>query len=149
MDLPANQPPPVAGQPTADRGGVLVLNRDLFFGVRIGQALRALGYRVAFARNSTAFVARLAETGPPPVLAIVDLAAEPDWPAIGAVLAAQSLPVPVLAFGPHVAVEALRAAKAAGATRVVSNGELHRALPALVTRYARPAAPAANAAPEG
>jgi hypothetical protein len=36
--------------------------------------------------------------------------------------------IPVIAFGPHVAVEARRTARAAGAYRVVANGNLDRAL---------------------
>jgi hypothetical protein len=47
---------------------------------------------------------------------------------------------PLLGFGPHVDVDGRRAAKAAGLTRIVSNGEFHRDLVALVARYAHPPA---------
>jgi hypothetical protein len=44
--------------------------------------------------------------------------------------------VPILAFGPHKDVEGFKAAKRAGVTRVVANGEFSRSLPDLAKRYA-------------
>ena len=45
--------------------------------------------------------------------------------------------VPVLAFGSHLDVDGRRAAKAAGVTRVLSNGDFHRDMVPLVQRYAK------------
>ena len=45
--------------------------------------------------------------------------------------------MPTLAFGPHVDVEGRRAAKAAGVTRIVSNGQFHSDMAGLIERYRR------------
>ena len=44
---------------------------------------------------------------------------------------------PTLAFGPHVDVEGRRAARAAGVTRIVSNGQFHSDMAGLIERYRR------------
>ena len=59
-----------------------------------------------------------------------------EWAVIARVTAAGR--TPILAFGSHLDVEGRRAAKAAGVTRVLSNGDFHRDMVALVERYARP-----------
>ena len=113
-----------------------MLNKDLFFGVKIGNALRAEGFGVQFTPTTEAFVtsARLDR----PNLGIIDLNAGPEWAAIRALTAEADSP-PILVFGSHLDVDGLRAAKAAGVTRVVSNGEFHRNMLELVNRYVRPA----------
>jgi hypothetical protein len=121
----------------ADRGRVVVLNRDLFFGVRIGNQLRALGYTVEVVPDAARFVATVRAADPPAVLGVIDIAARPDWTPIQALTADPAFPTPLLAFGPHLDVAGLRAAKVAGAARVVSNGDFHRAMIDLVRRYAR------------
>ena len=125
-------------------GSIAVLNRDLFFGVRIANGLRALGYIVDFVTTSAAYAERLRAT-PTPVLAVVDLTADPNWPVITE--ATERASIPILAFGPHTDVASRRAAQAAGVTRLVSNGEFHRAMPDLVARYARPIGPEEPATP--
>ena len=45
----------------------------------------------------------------------------------------------VLAFGPHMDVEKMRAAKDAGVTRTISNSQFHRNMAELIERYALPA----------
>jgi hypothetical protein len=131
--------PPSPAEP-GERGLVVVLNHDLFFGIRIVDTLRALGYAVALVPTTPAFVERLRTSDPPAVLGIVDLGAGPDWEALRQLLASEPDATPILAFGPHKDVAAMRAAKAAGVTRLVSNGEFHRDLVGLVERYARPRA---------
>ena len=59
-----------------------------------------------------------------------------DWEAVSTVTG-EGARTPVLVFGSHLDVEGLRAAKAAGVRRVVSNGDFHRDMVALVRRYAR------------
>jgi hypothetical protein len=121
---------------TAESGEIVVLNRDLFFGVRIGNVLRGLGYRVSFVAATEAFVARLRSAEPPAALGIVDMGAGVDWGAIAAATGGDGVVTPILVFGSHLDVEGRRAAKAAGARRVVSNGDFHRDMVALVERYA-------------
>ncbi len=116
--------------------GILILNRDLFFGVRLRQALTADGWLPRLVPNAGAVVAALS-TEPPPALIVVDMAAGPDWSLIETAAAATEPPTPVLAFGPHRDVDGFRAAKAGGATRVVSNGDFHRDMTGFVRRYAR------------
>ncbi len=117
-------------------GEIVVLNRDLFFGVKIGNTLRGLGYQVAFVPATEAFVARLRTEGAAPVLGVIDMGAGVDWEAVRMVTG-ENATTPVLVFGSHLDVEGLRAAKAAGVRRVVSNGDFHRDMVALVRRYAR------------
>ena len=126
-----------SGTATRARGPIVVLNRDLMFGVRIGNQLRALGYDVTFARDTADFAARLRTTDPPPVLGIIDMNTGVDWSIVSAVVADPAIACPLLAFGPHLDVEGRRAAKAAGVDRLVSNGEFHRDMIRLVGRYAR------------
>jgi hypothetical protein len=112
---------------------IVVLNRDLFFGVRIGNLLKSAGYSPIFAKTTPEFLDALYSSQNLPVLGIVDLGASPDWASIQA----QPRSIPILAFGPHKDTDALRAAKSAGVTRVVSNSEFHKNALALIERYAR------------
>jgi hypothetical protein len=134
---PAGESSPEPESEGVDRGTILVLNRDVFFGVKIGNTLRALGYAVAFVKETAAFVGQLAADGEPPVLGLVDMNVGVDWDAI-ATLRERGPVVPILVFGSHLDVEGRRAAKAAGVRRIVSNGDFHRDMVALVQRYATP-----------
>ena len=132
---------PADAQPIDDTtetvaSGILILNRDLFFGVRLRQALTADGWLTRLVPNAGALVAALVEN-PAPALIVVDMAAQPDWSMIVEAAAATQPPTPVLAFGPHKDVAGFRAAKAGGATRVVSNGDFHKDITGFVRRYAR------------
>lgn len=115
---------------------IVVLNRDLFFGVRIGNALRDAGFRVTFRPATVPFVAYLRAAEPPAVLGLIDLGAGPDWDEI-ATVTGEGAASPILVFGPHKDVDGFRAAKAAGITRIVSNGDFHRDMLGLIRRYAR------------
>ena len=121
---------------TGELGRVVVLNRDVFFGVKIGNQLRTLGYEVVFVKDALAFV-EVVQLEPKPVLGLVDMNARVDWDAIGPLMTDGGPGVPVLAFGSHLDVEGRRTAKAAGVTRVLSNGDFHRGMVALVKRYAK------------
>ena len=120
------KPPPVDKR-------IVALNRDLFFGVRLKQLGASLGYAVAIAPDAERFVELMHEAGV--TLGIIDINASPDWTAIASDPKAAVRP-PTLAFGPHKDVEGLRAAKAAGVTRVVSNGQFHKDAAGLISRYA-------------
>jgi FixJ family two-component response regulator len=113
----------------------LVLNKDIFFGVKIGNALRQQGFEVIFRPATDAFVATARAERPG--LGIIDLNLQPDWDAIAAFVAEAGEEMPILVFGSHLDVDGLRAAKSAGVARVVSNGEFHRNMIELVNRYIR------------
>jgi len=127
-----NQEPGEHSTTQADVPTIVVLNRDLFFGVRIGNLLKSAGYYPVFAKTTPEFVDSLSRHHP--VLGIIDLGSAPDWIKIQA----HPTTTPLLAFGPHKDADALRAAKSAGVTRVVSNSEFHKNALALVARYASP-----------
>jgi hypothetical protein len=118
---------------TESRGTVVVLSNDLFFGMRIRTVLRQLGYVVTISKDPFAFQAGLSDADPLPVLGLVDFNQPRDWDALRPAI---EIGVPVIGFGSHTDVDGFRAAKAAGVTRVVSNGEFTRSLPDLVAKYA-------------
>src|SRR5690606_34637902 len=109
---------------TVAERSVVVLVKDLFFAGKIENELRGHGYRPIKARRTDQFIQLLAEHQP--VLGVIDIGAGVDWEQIAALTAEPPTPeIPILAFGPHKDVEGLRAAKAAGVTRVVSNSQFH------------------------
>lgn len=123
-------------QPAPDAiasGLVAVLSTDLFFSMRIRTALRQLGFSVSIAKDVPALSVLVENDGQKACLCIVDFNYPVDWAAIDELTYGG---VPILAFGPHKDVEGFRAAKAAGVTRVVANGEFSRSLPDLALRYA-------------
>ena len=115
-------------------GRIVLLNRDLFFGVRIRQVGAAIGYFVEITPKTDLFIERLKSEDV--VLGVIDIAATPDWELLASAIASGDL-APILAFGPHKDVEGLRSAKQAGVTRVVSNGDFHKNPGGLMQRYAR------------
>jgi len=117
----------------ADQPRIVALNRDLFFGVRLRQLGATLGYAVELASDAARFLDMIHADGV--ALGIIDINAGPDWSLIASDPRAAARP-PILAFGPHLDVDGLRAAKEAGITRVVSNGQFHRDPAALIARYA-------------
>ena len=127
-----------SGVEAATIGTIVVLNRDLMFGVRIGNGLRSLGYVVRFASDTAGFVDLVRASVPPPILGIVDMNAGVDWDLVRALVDDAGVVTPILAFGPHLDVANRRAAKAAGVDRLVTNGEFHRDMVGLVRRYALP-----------
>ena len=116
-------------------GEVVALNLDLFFGVKIGNQLKEQGYGVAFRKTAADFADRIRLVDA--VLGVIDLNAKPDWNEIASLTSELGERTPIIVFGSHLDVEGLRAAKAAGVRRVVSNGEFHRSMIDLVKRYAR------------
>ena len=128
------------GTTALDRGDIVVLNRDMMFGIQIANVLRASGFRVVPTSTTRSFVDRLLDSTSPAVLGIVNMVALVDWELIGAMMAGDA-PPPVLAFGPHVNAPLWRSARGAGVTRVVSNGDFHRDMLSLVERYAHPGPP--------
>ena len=115
---------------------IIVLNRDLFFGIRLNQLLKQLGYHPVLAKSQESFVAGLGAAEV--VLGIIDINFGPDWDGIAQAISGGAQP-PIIAFGPHLDVDGLRAAKKAGVTRVFSNGDFSKDTAAIVARYARSA----------
>ncbi len=128
-------PAPIDANPKY-RGQIVVLNRDLFFGVRIGNLLKADGFAANFVKSTTELVETLTQANVEPVLVLVDIGAVPDWELLNSAFSEDRPLPPILAFGPHKDVDGLRAAKLAGVTRVVSNSEFHRNALELIRRYA-------------
>src|SRR5215203_3124686 len=114
---------------------IVVLNRDLFFGIRLNQLLKQLGYNVVLAKSQEGFVSGLGAADV--ALGIIDINFGPDWDGIAHAIASEAQP-PIIAFGPHLDVDGLRAAKKAGVTRVFSNGDFSKDTAAIISRYARP-----------
>lgn len=115
---------------------IVALIRDLFFSVKVGNELKAHGYTPVIVKTVDQFAGVLAERQP--ALALIDIGAHGDWERIRSLVTdPATADVPIIAFGPHKDVDGLRAAKEAGVSRVVSNGQLHASLPELVKRYAR------------
>lgn len=110
---------------------LILLDTDLFFVVKVRTTLQHAGYDVATARTLEDFTRRLAADLP--ALALVNTAlAGVDWRA--AIVAARAAHIPVIAFGSHVDLETQRAARQAGATRVIANSKLATDLPDIVAR---------------
>ena len=127
--------PPTPPESKISGPSVIVLNKDLFFGVTIANALRALGYSPIAARSTTALASAIS-IDPEAALVIVDIAAVDDWDALKTTI--ETAPnIPSIAFGSHTNVDGLRSAKRIGLTRVFSNGEFHRTMGPTITRYAR------------
>jgi len=127
-DTPTNGEPP--------RRTLLSLTRDLFFEVRISaMASRAGWHCVAMQEyvNPTEVVPRVR-----PDIILVEQHAQGDrWlELIHAARTADHGPIPVIAFGSHMDLEARDAALAAGAATVVANSRLSRDLLTLLNTYA-------------
>jgi hypothetical protein len=118
---------------------LIALNRDVFFGVRLRNLAKELGYDLKLVPTSNGVASALETEAARTALVVIDMNAvgtEVDWQALESALAAYPL-VPSLGFGSHTDVETRRDAKRAGLTRIVSNGEFHRDAASLIQRYAR------------
>ncbi|HEX6313200.1 MAG TPA: hypothetical protein VFZ73_00010 [Gemmatimonadaceae bacterium] len=111
-----------------------MLTRDLFFGMRIRNALQQMGYRTEIKKTETDFEA--AASAGPAALALIDFNGEVDWAWIERTLSSNP-GLPIIAFGAHTDTQAFQRARAAGVTRVISNSAFSQQLPDLVKRYAR------------
>ncbi len=110
---------------------ILLLERDLFFLVKIRDTLRHLGYETLAARNEGDFARKLSTSTPALVIVNTGMAGV-AWESV--IAQAKETGVPVLAFGSHVDLEAQQRARQAGADRVISNSRLASDLPAIVER---------------
>jgi hypothetical protein len=116
----------------------VVLNRDLLFGSRIRSALKSLGLEAHFVATAEQFVGALHERPSSVAIGIIDMNRAVSWDVLREELSRPNGDqVPTLGFGSHVDVESRRAAKAAGVTRIVSNGQFHSDTVGLIERYRR------------
>ena len=116
----------------------IVLNRDLLFGSRIRSALASLGLESRFVTTAEQFVAALSDEPGSVAIGIIDMNGAITWEVIREAQSSRDDErAPTLAFGPHVDVEGRRAARAAGVTRIVSNGQFHSDMAGLIERYRR------------
>jgi len=116
----------------------VVLNRDLLFGSRIRNALGLLGLESRFVATAEQFVRALSDEPNSVAIGIIDMNGTISWDVIREAQSSRDDGrTPTLAFGPHVDVEGRRAARAAGVTRIVSNGQFHTDMAALIERYRR------------
>jgi DNA-binding response OmpR family regulator len=111
---------------------ILAVVDDFMFLSRLEQHVHALNYAFVSVDSDTALADALEDH---PALVIVDLHVS-GVDAQGAITAARGHGVPVLAFGRHTQPELLRAARDAGADRVVPRSQLVEELPALVAAIA-------------
>ena len=114
----------------------LTLAPNLLFGASIANAIRSAGAEVRACRNLDAWRTVLTGGAGPlevPMGGIVDLSSPREtWePAIGL---AAAVGIPIFAFGPHIQGALLKAARQAGAQRVVANSALAVELPKWVAR---------------
>ena len=93
---------------SGEQGTIVVLNRDLMFGIRIANQLRAAGYTVTFAQKTSEFVDRVRLAEPKPVLGLVDMNTPVEWPLIQALVLDTANATPLLGFGPHLDVQGRR-----------------------------------------
>jgi DNA-binding response OmpR family regulator len=124
---------------------VLLLERDVFFVVKVRDTLKHLGYETQVARGAEEFVRKLAAEAPTLAMVHTGLAGVAWEEVIARARAAQ---VPTLAFGSHIDLEAQQAARRAGADRVISNARLAKDLPAIVRRLERKGAAEPEDAPD-
>lgn len=108
---------------------------DLLFQSRVEAAARSLRMELRVATAADALHDALAAS---PKLLIIDLH-ERSLDALPAIAEASALGVAVLAFGRHTEPALLRAAREAGASRVVPRSQLAEQLPALLAELIGPA----------
>lgn len=126
------------GESDAAQKSVVILSRDLFFGIRLQQLLSSAGWTPRIVPTTEQFLAACRDDRTVR-LGLIDMGAHPDWALLREVIAHEPDLPPIVAFGPHKDVESFRAAKSAGVTRVISNGDFHRDTLGVIARYARAA----------
>jgi hypothetical protein len=111
---------------------------DLLWGTRIRSTAESLGIPARPVRSLEMLQARLAESPPLPIRGVVvDLDGGDAAMALIAHLrrpdaTATERTIRIIAWGPHVEVEKLRAAKQAGADAVMARGAFARSLPRIL-----------------
>lgn len=116
--MPMSEPPDTVSS-SPDRN-VLALPADMIFGAKIRGTAQALGVAINLARNPKDLIEK-AGAIPQPSLIILDLDTRGlDIPAAIAALKAAAPDTPLLAYVSHVNTDAIKAARNAGADRVLA-----------------------------
>jgi CheY-like chemotaxis protein len=120
---------------TGDTTGeyTLALCADLIFSSKIRAAAAATGASAQLARTVSNVLERARAT-PPPQRILLDLDARGDMAALIRELKSDAATshIPIIAFASHVREDAIAAARAAGADRVVARSAFVRLLPELL-----------------
>lgn len=141
MTLPTEagaRQPDAATAPSAPAGltprRVAAYIPDLFFSVRVTDAIQALGGVPDLVESADALWEAL---GRWPALVLIDMRAPDDWHSV--VRRAKNLPhtrlIPIVAFGSHVDSAALAAARQAGCDHAWAKSHFVQQLPALVRQH--------------
>ena len=101
---------------------ILLFCDNLMFGVQLQNMARQAGQRHVTLKPGLPM--------PEGSMLVVDIDARSDWES--AIREARQRGIPVVGFGPHTNADARKRAKEAGASRVLSNGNLTRDLPAIL-----------------
>ena len=119
---------------------ILAILNDLMFIVNIQDAARRAGFEAVFAKNSEEVFAKASDE---PLLIVLDLHAGCVAP-LEIIVQLKASPatakIPILSYVSHVDVETNSAAQRAGSDAVVPRSAFSQNLPALLQRYAMPAA---------
>jgi uncharacterized protein len=129
---------PVDVRPVDVRPVVVVLAPDLIWATRIHDVILAQGGQPVLVNSPEEFVGALDRYFP--VLALLDLNTEGDWAT--AISRCKMRPhtaqIPIYAFGSHVEVATLQAARKAGADHAWARSKMAEELPQVVARHIHP-----------
>lgn len=117
---------------------VVSLAPDLFFAMRLEDVIVAQGGRSVLTETPEAFVEAVDQFFP--VLTLLDLATPGDWQLAitRCKMRPQSRQIPIYAFGSHVDVVTLQAARRAGADHAWARSKMMEELVAVVERHLHP-----------
>jgi len=111
----------------------IMLTADLMFSSRVASAAAMLGVPLDVCMSAARLGEQLAQTGDATRLVIVDSTMPRlDWSALVATVRDQAAQASIVAFGPHVDVESLRAAAAAGCDDVLTRGQFQQCYASLL-----------------
>ena len=114
-------------------GAVLALPADLIFGARIRASAESIGANVIIAKDPKDLLAKLSEQEVRTVILDLDRRGLNITDTIKQIKATSS--VTILAYVSHVAEDAIREARAAGADKVIARGAFAHQLPELLKLF--------------
>lgn len=122
----------------AEGPAVAILEEDIFFSARLTDVVVAQGGRPLVVETPTALVETVDSQDP--VLILLDLKTPGDWQSAIRVLKTRphTRQIPIYAFGSHVDVDTLRAARRAGADHAWARSKMMEELVELVGRHINP-----------
>lgn len=113
---------------------LLAVTNDLMATAPIEHAARQLGASCRTASTSQLAGLELPEA---PQLVVLDLSATSDIPGTVAAIRQAAGEAPIVAFGPHVHEATLQAAAEAGCAQVLTRGQFHRDMVAVLGEFLR------------